>query len=942
MMSVPQPNGSTPPIMIVGAGITGLRAALDLAEAGYDILLTDRSDTPGGFLLQLDKQFPTNHCGLCRLLPHIRPDEAAQGCLRQGLAHERITFLPRTRLIDVQGTPGRLTATLESVPLGIDPALCTACGRCEEACPADRPDAFNAGLSRGKSIHPASPYAPYGPRVIDWPACTRCGQCLAICPTGAVNLADQPVVRETSPLSRILLATGKPLYDPRVCDLYGLDQLPNVVTATAYERLISPLGPSGGLSPSGLPRRPSDGAEAARIAWIQCVGSRNATAGTEDCSSVCCMFAVKEAAMVRKAAPDMALATIFYMDMRTYGRDFQRYRDHAENELGVRFVRCRVHSIDPTDDPHQAAIHYIDWQGRLRTEFFDLVVLSTGQLPEQSAPLPPYAGHPGVMVADSARQWSDIAESIVAADTLAAEAMAALGPGGAIDNAPLQNGYLTTSPKNGPDVLALFVSPLDEDVDWNRLDEHLPPYLRLLRIRSPLGPAMFGPIRRHLAGHRPTRLVLITPASHPVLVSSRLSRETGLPVAAIETIRYAPIFQGESDPARRADILLGRVRMTAENLLARQPMPTRFVSLIHKLVVVGGGPAGMSAALAAARAGLDTTIVERDGRIGHTSARLISAPGRRKAAELAGQVRAHPGIAVRLNTKVGKCSGSAGNFSLELLSDDGRTESLDCGAVILATGGGPASTSAYGLGQHERIVTINQLAGRLEQPGPDIRLDEVVMILCAGCREEPRNYCSRSCCPAALETAMRIREIQPASRVTVFYRDIMTYGASERLYRAARSRGVSFVPFDPSEPPRVDLSSGRLLVEGFDPIMQEPLSISPDWLALAVGVAPESNAEIAAIFGIRTTGDGFIREADVKWRPYRYLAGRRVRLRIGPIPGQTERSRPGRPGRRRPGPEPAGRKHPDHVQPHGPGSAGPVRSLHALPAGLPLRCALHR
>lgn len=861
-------------VMVVGAGVTGLRLALNLAEIGYRVHLADRAPTIGGLLTQIEHQFPTNHCGLCRLLPRIRRDEARHGCLRRGLIHDRVTFLPRTRLRAVSGLPGDLTVTLESTPPGIRAEACTSCGACLDVCPISVPDPFNAGLSLRKAVYSAAPFSPDSGLVIDWEACTECGECVQVCPTGAIVLQGRPEIRTISAVSLIVSATGRPPAEPDSRGVYGFGVLPNVLTAMGYERLTSPLGPFGGRSPDGLPRRPSDGQIARRVAWVQCVGSRNLSIGSDDCSSNCCMFAVKEAALTRERSGGRAEATIFYMDMRTFGRDFQRYRDRAEHELGVRFIRCRVHSIDPTDDPNEMAVRYVNHEGRITRETFDLVILSTGRSPEAAGLL---QESDGLEVSDASGDLgqADIADALTAADALTVRATRRLRQL-AIDppwtsSPPAKPSPSLVDPDSRSGVLALFVSPREEPMDWDWLKHRIPDGIRFEPLVSPLGPPLWAEVRRILMERPAVRLLLLTPGPGTDWPSGRLARETGLPRSFVEVLHWRPIIGRESNPLKRAMVLAPYLRAAAGRLLARRSSEIPGPPVTHTVLVIGGGPAGLSAAKTLAGLDVDVILVEKAEDIGGTAARIHEASLREAAFRLREDVRCHPRVSIRRQTEAVRCQGMAGRFSVDLRSRDGRLESVSCGAVILAPGGAPIplSESLSVVPDHDRIVTVDDLADRLgngdlSSAGP---LNDVVMILCAGTRREPRNYCSRICCPTALQTGVHIKTLRPQARVTIFYRDVMTYGQSERLYLEARQCGVDFIPYDPASPPAVFMESGRPVVEAFDPLLQESVRITPDWVGLALGVAPNGTRPLARVFGLPTTRDGFLQEADVKWRP---------------------------------------------------------------------------
>ncbi len=489
--------------LVVGAGISGIRAALDLAEYGYGVTLIDRSAHIGGILSQLDYQFPSDRCGMCKMLPLVNRDASSQFCLRKGLFHENIDILLSTELVAVEGEAGQFQVTLKQHPNWVDSERCTGCGDCVDACPVDVPDDFNAGLSKHKAIYLPVPHAIPNSYVIDFAACSRCGACVEVCPTDAIQLPeeerrkfhilvvdDELVVRdslkewleeegfsvdmaasgpealdqltqqlyqlmlldikmpgmdgvevlqnakESFPDLNVIMMTAyatvetaveamkigaldylvKP-FDPEalvpmvlriyqdfavaegrqldvgalvLCggtsffeptsgkNTFGYKIYPNVVTSLEFERMISGTGPHPGRFVRSL-----DGKPIHRIAWIQCVGSRDIQMEADFCSNICCMYAIKEALVAKeKIHPDLE-ATIFYMDMRTFDKTFQRYRDQAEMAHGICFERERVHSVVPDANSGDLIVRSVDITGKSRETPFDLVVLTVGQRPAE-------------------------------------------------------------------------------------------------------------------------------------------------------------------------------------------------------------------------------------------------------------------------------------------------------------------------------------------------------------------------------------------------------------------------------------------------------------------------------------------------------------------------------------------------------------------------------
>ncbi len=284
-------------------------------------------------------------------------------------------------------------------------------------------------------------------------------------------------------------------------------------------------------------------------------------------------------------------------------------------------------------------------------------------------------------------------------------------------------------------------------------------------------------------------------------------------------------------------------------------------------LVVGGGPAGLSASLCLARNGADVVIVEKSDRLGGNLPHILSPEIRSGIEELISKAEAHPRIRIFKKAEVLTHEGITGRFSSCIRLDSGEETKIAHGAAVLAMGGNPAKTNAYGLGSHDQIITQLELSRRLDENGSGMPPKTVVMIQCAGCREAPQNFCSRICCTHALQNAVRIREMDPKAQVYVFYRDIMTMGNEEQLYTEARQKGVLFIPFDKDDKPTVSLASGNPEVIGYDPVMGEEIRLQPDLVVLSTGVAPAPAEDLSEIFRIELTEDGFLKEADTKWRP---------------------------------------------------------------------------
>ena len=333
-----QRSGNVGAVMVVGGGVAGIQAALDMANSGFFVYLVESKPAIGGTMAQLDKTFPTNDCSMCILSPKLVE------CGR----HLNIEILAPATVQSISGEPGRFKVQVLQPARFIDLDKCIGCGVCAEKCPKKVPDEFNQGLGTRKAAYVLYPQAVPLKFAIDKANCIyfkkgKCRACEKFCPAGAVDLEQQDQVRDLS-VGAVILTPGFQAFDPSHYQTYHYANFPNVVTSLEFERILSASGPFGGHLV-----RPSDHQEPKRVAWLQCVGSRDVKFHSY-CSSVCCMYAIKQAVIAKEHASYDLGTAIFYMDMRTHGKDFELYYNRARQESGVRFIRSRIHSIDPLPD----------------------------------------------------------------------------------------------------------------------------------------------------------------------------------------------------------------------------------------------------------------------------------------------------------------------------------------------------------------------------------------------------------------------------------------------------------------------------------------------------------------------------------------------------------------------------------------------------------------
>ena len=361
---IEQPGVEEYDVLVIGGGIAGMEASLDLAEMGFKVLLVEKDPSIGGKMFLLSKVFPTLDCASCISTPRMA-----------AVAHHpniRVMTYSEVKSIYKKGE-GDFEVEVLKKPRFVIEDLCTGCGLCEKACPVIVPKEYDFGLRGRKAAF--IPFDTAVPKIamIDIDHCIFCGQCELACPVGAINFLQKPVLYKFK-VGAVVIATGYRLFPITRKKEYMYGKLANVITAMQMDRLLSPTRPFNSVL------RPSDGREPMNIAFVLCSGSRDRTVGNPLCSQICCMYSIKQAQLLMGALP-LADITIYYMDIRAFGKGFEEFYRQAR-DMGVMFVKGRVAKIEPAEDDN-IAVYYEDIEngGRLRKAIHDLVVLSVGILP---------------------------------------------------------------------------------------------------------------------------------------------------------------------------------------------------------------------------------------------------------------------------------------------------------------------------------------------------------------------------------------------------------------------------------------------------------------------------------------------------------------------------------------------------------------------------------
>jgi heterodisulfide reductase subunit A len=604
------------------------------------------------------------------------------------------------------------------------------------------------------------------------------------------------------------------------------------------------------------------------------------------------------------------------MDMRAFGKTFQRYRDQAETLHGVRFERSRVHSVIQDAASGDMIIRCVDIFGESAEAPFDMVVLTVGQRPAKGTSelaemlgleLNPWGfgntipfsltqtSRSGILLGGSFAGLKDISDSVTQASAAALSASRVIhSSGGSLALEPQPAPPISGAVREIPRILAVIctcggkLSGFDDPTEIVRRLKTNPLVKQVEFLEQTCTAAGWEQLVELVQTNKPNRLLI--GACLPYVYQRKLkelSRRVGIDPALMEVVdtnvecglrpkgTYAPEgmqnAEFKSTDSKTAD-LLSALQMGIAKLKWVEPEPAPTIAINQKALVIGGGIAGMTAALAIADHGFEVDLVEKAEQLGgnlNWLKRTLEGHSIPKLMEdTCLLVERHPRINVHVQSQVISSVGQVGNFLTTLEGPQHSAQTLAHGVTILATGGTEAVTSSYGYGTHPSIITQKELEQKLVDDKIDpAALASVVMIQCVDSREEPRNYCSRVCCANSLKHALDFKEENPELAVYILYRDMMAYGFTEAYYTRARKAGVIFIQYTVDEKPRVRIDPESLSVTVLEPIIGQQVQIKADLVVLATGVAPMLPQDLAQSLGATIDRDGFFQEAESKWRP---------------------------------------------------------------------------
>jgi len=734
-------------------------------------------------------------------------------------------------------------------------------------------------------------------RCLDCAVCSECLECVAACEANAIDHDDPGTVRSVN-VGAVVLSPGFEEFDPDTLFEYGYGSSENVVSSIEFERILSASGPYGGELV-----RPSDGRHPDSIAWIQCIGSRDEQVGCGYCSSVCCTYAIKQAQVAQEHSDTPLDMGIFFMDMRTHGKDFERYYNRAQDEHDVDFVRCKVHEIKE-DEEGRLILRYATTDGAVRETTYDMVVLSVGlRPPADGADLAERTGiglndygftrtryfqpiestRPGVFVSGAFGGPRDIPETVMQSSAAAGRVSQMLSDARfsatEVKEYPVEKDVTEEPPRVGVFVCHCGLN-IGGVVDVPAVKEYAAELPHVVFAEENLYTCSQDTqeiIKEKIEEYDLNRVVVAscTPRTHEPLFQETV-REAGLNkyMFTMANIRDQCSWVHSSDPEGATEKSKDLVRAAVAKVVELEPLPEITIGLNKSALVIGGGVSGMTSALTLSEQGFPVHLVEKEESLGG-NARAVrrTIEGESVDEFLAGLIRRvddDPLIDVHRNCEVIESAGYVGNFVTTLRSGDESEEEIEHGAVILASGAVPyvPHEGQFGWELHGDVISCADLENEIEKQSEHISSARRVGIVhCVGSRDEERPYCSRICCSTAIKNAIELKERYPDKEVYLFYRDVRTYGFIEEHYRRARDLGVHFIRYEEDNPPEVSAGE-QLEVSFFDEVVDRQITVEMDVLALANGLVPSPGAvDLAKMFKVPLNEDGFFLEAHVKLRP---------------------------------------------------------------------------
>ena len=825
--------------------------------------------------------------------------------------HPNIELFTNSEVTEVKGKAGNFKAKILQKARYVDIEECTGCGDCSKVCPIVVPNEFEIGLGARKAIYSPFPQAVPNAYIRNEDDCLgtfplACSKCADVCKRNAIDYDDVDKTIEV-PVGAVIVATGTDYYDPREASEFGYTRFENVVTSLELERILSSGGPTRGELIKFTDRKTPQ-----QIAFIQCVGSRNMKRDIPYCSRICCMNAMKDALLIHEHFPEADMK-IFYIDIRAFGKGFEEFYERAANLEKLTFINAKPSKIvdDPKTGKTVIAFENIK-TGKIEKEHVDLAVLSSALIPakgsrqlydqlgieidkdgfvKQADPCadPLDSTREGFYIAGGAISPKDITDSIADASGAAVRAARHV-----LDHKldPIKEDIPQVDASGEPRI-GVFVCHCGINiaavVDVKKVAE----YTRTLPNVVLCDETMFAcaastqtELQQKITEHNLNRIVVAacTPKTHEPIFQETLAK-VGLNPYLMEMVNIRDqcswVHQKEPEEATKKAMDLVRMGIAKTRLL--YPLEIRELPVNHDVLIIGGGVAGIQAAIDLAGKGVKVHLVEREkgfgGRVSDLSNIYPSFKPGSNLIDAKAKLLRSLGVNTYTSTTIDNVTGFVGNFKVNLKSngsnnDDGD-KTLEVGAIVVAVGSNlyRPEKGEFGFGVYSNVFTNEQFEGMIAH-GKDFKVDgkkpkEVAFIQCVGSRGEKGNPgCSRYCCQAAIKQAITLRKMD--IHVIIFHRDIRVYSrGAEEMYREARGMGVLFIPYEKEKPPKLNGKKKVTSIFLKNLQLNETMEFPVDAVILSLGMVPDEKANdtLVDLLKIQRSADHFFMERHPKLGP---------------------------------------------------------------------------
>ncbi|TXT53932.1 MAG: hypothetical protein BAJATHORv1_100017 [Candidatus Thorarchaeota archaeon] len=891
-------------VLVIGSGMAGINAALDLANGGYQVHLIEKTVNIGGNYVAIYKIFPMLECSACVMTP-----------LTSFVGkHPNIKIHALTQVEKVKGRAGDFSVTLRKKARYVDEDKCTGCGLCISSCPVEVPNEYDRGLSLRKAAYMNFPQQIPLISCIDREACIGCGTCAAVCPQDCINYEDEDKVYDLD-VGGIIVATGFDEYQPIDYGEYGYGIYPNVVTSLEYDRQTHPTGPTDAHMV-----RPSDGKEPERILFVNCVGSRDVREHIEGyshhCNKVCCSFGLKLAQVTRMHYPEDHCEIIYtYMDLRTAGKALEEFLWDSQHNQGIDFIRGRVSEIQEDPNTHDL---FVKMENTETGEIIELDKISMVVLNASFRPHPemeelaktlnielteqgwvkeahPNTGslettRPGVFVAGCAHGPRDGTDTVNEGKgaALAVHSLMPLPPKREEEEIPPAE--ITDEPRVGVFIChcgGIIGNVIDSPAlaEWAKDIPNVAYSTDYIFMCSDPGQQLVTDAIRE---HKLNRVVVgsCSPLQHEATFRSALVRAGLSPyylVGPVGLREHLALVNAKAPPEERQEKAQDLIRSAVAKAVNNEDIPLKQVEVVRTSMVIGGGVAGMTAALDIAKKGFDVILVEKENKLGGRLNDLHRIFPKMESAEdiisdLIERVEKEKRIEVLLSSKVTNRDGAYGNYQITVTNQETEEKTVyDIGSITITIGSDTydPKQGEYGWGEAPGVISSLDLERMLRNGELKKAPKNPVFIHCVGSRQNPgegHKYCSRVCCSAIITMQHELNEMFPDIKIFSAYKEhIRPFAMNmEELWRENRQNGISYLRWIRERPVTVekDPDGDGSIVTIYDTLSQQEFKIKSDMVVLALGLeAPKDVGELTKALGITVGQDGFLREMHMKFRP---------------------------------------------------------------------------